>query len=162
MTRWDIICQPKDQGGLGVHNLEIQNQCLLSKWMFKLINEQCVWQDLLKRKYLGTKSITQVEWKQGDSHFLSGLMKVKSSFLNMGSWFINNGEQVRFWEDKWLGNSSLKDKYPSSYSIVRRKNSSVASVMSIVPLNVCFRRALVGQNLIRWHNLCVSVVHVNL
>jgi hypothetical protein len=32
LTRWDIICQPKDQGGLGVHNLEIQNQCLLSKW----------------------------------------------------------------------------------------------------------------------------------
>ncbi len=31
LTRWDIICQPKDQGGLGVHNLEIQNKCLLSK-----------------------------------------------------------------------------------------------------------------------------------
>ena len=118
LTRWDIICQPKDQGGLGVHNLEIQNQCLLSKWLFKLINEQSVWQDLLKRKYLGTKSITQVERKQGDSYFWSGLMKVKNYFLNMGSWFINNGEQVRFWEDKWLGNSSLKDKYPSLYSIV--------------------------------------------
>ena len=99
LTRWNIICRSKDQGGLGVHNLEIQNQCLLSKWLFKLINEQGVWQDLLKRKYLGTKSITQVEWKQGDSHFLSGLMKVKSSFLNMSSWFINNGEQVRFSED---------------------------------------------------------------
>jgi hypothetical protein len=89
-------------------------------------------------------------------------MKVKNYFLNMGSWFINNGEQVRFWEDKWLGNSSLKDKYPSLYSIVRRKNSSVVSVMSIVPLNVSFTRALVGQNLIRWLNLCASIVHVNI
>jgi hypothetical protein len=42
LTRWDIICQPKDQGGLGVHDLEIQNKCLLSKWLFKLINEQGV------------------------------------------------------------------------------------------------------------------------
>ncbi len=34
--------------------------------------------------------------------------------------------------------------------------------MSTVPLNVSFRRALVGQNLIKWHNLCASIVHVNL
>ena len=25
LTRWDIICQSKKQGGLGVYNLEIQN-----------------------------------------------------------------------------------------------------------------------------------------
>ena len=91
-----MICQPKDQGGLGVHNLEIQNQCLLSEWLFKLINEQGVWQDSLKRKYFNNQSLTQVERKYGDSHFWSDLMKVKYSFLTMGSWIVNNGEQVRF------------------------------------------------------------------
>jgi hypothetical protein len=40
LTKWNIVCQPKDQGGLGIQNLEIQNQCLLSKWLFKLINEE--------------------------------------------------------------------------------------------------------------------------
>ena len=47
----------------GVHNLEIQNKCLLSKWLYKLINKNGVWQDLLKRKYLYNKSITQVDRK---------------------------------------------------------------------------------------------------
>ncbi len=60
---------PQGPGGLGIHNLEIQNKCFLSKWLYKLINEEGVWQDLLKRKYLYNKSITQVEKKQGDSHF---------------------------------------------------------------------------------------------
>ena len=95
LTRWDVVCQPKDQGGLGIHNLEIQNKCLLSKWLFKLINEEGVWHDLLKRKYLYNKSITQVDRKQGDSYFLPGLMNVKSTFLNMGSWIVNNDEHVR-------------------------------------------------------------------
>lgn len=85
LTRWDIICQPKDQEGLGVHNLEIQNKCLLSKWLLKLINEEGVWQNLLKRKYLYNQSISQVNKKQDDSHFWSGLMKVKDNFLDMGS-----------------------------------------------------------------------------
>jgi hypothetical protein len=40
LVRWDIICQPKDQGGLGILNIDVQNRCLLSKWLFKLINEE--------------------------------------------------------------------------------------------------------------------------
>jgi hypothetical protein len=31
LTKWSIMCQPKDQGGLGIQNLEVQNECLLSK-----------------------------------------------------------------------------------------------------------------------------------
>ena len=75
-------------------------------------------------------------------------MKVKSTFLDMGSWIVNDGEQIRFWEDKWLGNLAFKDKFPSLYAIVRRKSSTVATVMGSVPLNVSFRRALVGQNIV--------------
>jgi len=60
----------RTNGGLGILNLDAQNKCLLSKWLFKLINEQGVWQTLLRRKYFGSKSLTQVEYLPGDS--LSG------------------------------------------------------------------------------------------
>lgn len=152
----------KNQGGLGVPNLQIQNQCLLSKWLFKLINEQSVWQDLLKRKYFNNKSLTQVNRKQGNSHFWAGFMKVKNTFLNMGFWIVNNGEQVIFWEDKWVGNYSFKDRYPSLYAIERRRNFLVANVMHSVSFNVSFRRALVAQNLTNSHNLYASIVHLHL
>jgi hypothetical protein len=48
LARWNIICQPKDQGELGIQNIDIQNQCLLSKWLFKLINENNLWQNIKK------------------------------------------------------------------------------------------------------------------
>jgi len=101
------LCQPKDQGGLGIKNLDIQNQCLLSKWLFKLINEDGLWQKLLKRKYIKDKPIGKVQKRPRDSHFWSGLMKVKDKFLNLASFQLNNGENIRFWEDKWLGNFTL-------------------------------------------------------
>jgi hypothetical protein len=28
----------------------------------------------------------------------------------MGSWIVNDGQQIRFWEDKWLGNIAFKDR----------------------------------------------------
>jgi hypothetical protein len=34
-----MMCQLKDQGGLGIQNLKVHNECLLNKWLFKLINE---------------------------------------------------------------------------------------------------------------------------
>ena len=65
------------------------------------------------------KSIKQVERKQGNSYFFSGLMKDRNMFLNMGSSIVNNGTQVRFLEDKWEGDCSFKDRFLSLYAIVR-------------------------------------------
>jgi len=43
LLKWSIICRPRDQGGLGIINLEIPNKCLLNKWLFKLTNEDDIW-----------------------------------------------------------------------------------------------------------------------
>jgi hypothetical protein len=70
LAKWNILCQPKEVGGLGIKNLHIQKRCLLSKWLFKLINEEGIWQNLLRKKYLKNETIAQVQKKPGDSHFL--------------------------------------------------------------------------------------------
>ena len=66
------MCTPKEKGGLGIMDLETQNKCLLSKWLFKLINEEGTWQQLLRNKYLAIKTITQVEKKLGIPSFGQG------------------------------------------------------------------------------------------
>ena len=64
-------------------DLEVQNKYLLSKWLFKLTNEDGIWQQILRNKYLKSKTLTQVEKKPGDLQFWSGLMSVrKKIFLN--------------------------------------------------------------------------------
>jgi hypothetical protein len=50
LTKQSIICKPKDQGGLGIIYLELHNQCLLSKWLFNLINKDGMWQQILRNK----------------------------------------------------------------------------------------------------------------
>jgi hypothetical protein len=54
-----MICRPKDQGGLGIEVLDIKNNCLLSKWLFKIINGEGMWQELLMRERpLGSSILT--------------------------------------------------------------------------------------------------------
>ena len=49
LSKWNLLCRPKEQGGLGIEVLELKNKCLLSKWLFKLLNEQDVWQELIHK-----------------------------------------------------------------------------------------------------------------
>jgi hypothetical protein len=37
LAKWSILCQPKDQRGLGIHDLHNKNIALLSKWLLKLL-----------------------------------------------------------------------------------------------------------------------------
>jgi hypothetical protein len=43
LANWSVVCRPKDQGGLGIHDLEVKNTSLLEKWLFKLLTEDGIW-----------------------------------------------------------------------------------------------------------------------
>jgi hypothetical protein len=37
LTKWSVVCHPKDQRRLGVHYLEVKNMNLLGKWLTRLL-----------------------------------------------------------------------------------------------------------------------------
>jgi hypothetical protein len=149
-------------GELGILDLETQNKCLLSKWLFKLFNEDGLWQNVLKRKYVKDKFLFQEGKCPGDSHFWAGVMEVKYLLLQHGKCKVNNGQQTRFWEDVWINKQPLMWLFPNLYRIVRNKGVSVASVLSSTPLNISFRRGLVGKRLSEWFRLVSIVLTINL
>jgi hypothetical protein len=117
---------------------------------------------MLKRKYIGTKALSQVTWKPGDSHFWAGLMATKNHFFRHGTFSIKDGSEIRFWEDRWLDGTPLREQYPALYSIVRYKNETIAKVMDNSPPNVTFRRDLLGQRLLDWNALLQRLANVHL
>jgi hypothetical protein len=75
---------------------------------------------------------------------------------------MNNGSQARFSEDIWLGQRPFCESYPQLFTIVRKPHATVQSVLSTLPFNLSFRRALVGDKLNEWQALVTNVAHVNL
>jgi hypothetical protein len=113
----------------------------------------------LKNKYLHKKTLAEVESKPTDSPFWKGLMKIMGAFFTRGKFVVGSGEGVRFWEDKWLGDQTLATQYPQLYNIVHRKHDTVANVMGSIPLNIGFRRRLIGD---KWAHLCQRLMMINL
>jgi hypothetical protein len=52
LADWVSVCSPKIQGGLGVLNLEVMNDSLLSKWLWNIENSNGLWQKIIASKYL--------------------------------------------------------------------------------------------------------------
>ncbi|KAE8716020.1 hypothetical protein F3Y22_tig00110156pilonHSYRG00217 [Hibiscus syriacus] len=47
-VNWNLVCQPFDEGGLGVLDLRLINRVLLGKWVWKFANEKdSLWKNLL-------------------------------------------------------------------------------------------------------------------
>jgi hypothetical protein len=70
--------------------------------------------------------------------------------------------KTRFWEDPWLGIQPLAEQYPSLFNIARNKNAIVADVMSLVPLNISFRRTLSHDKWRTWVHLLQHLMEVQL
>ena len=99
---------------LGILNLDLQNRCLLSKWLFKLANDDGVHQTLLSRKYLRSKIVTQVEHIPVTLIFcLDSCMSVKKDCLRFGKFNLGDGSQIRFSEDASLGDVAFMHQYSS-------------------------------------------------
>jgi len=53
MAKWEMVSRPKDLGGLGIINTRLMNDCLLMKWIWKILQESdTLWFKILKAKYV--------------------------------------------------------------------------------------------------------------
>ena len=62
-AKWSVVCRPKDQGGLGIHDLQVKNEALLSKWLFKQLPRDGVWKTFL----VGQQIVPRAYWKPSGS-----------------------------------------------------------------------------------------------
>jgi hypothetical protein len=133
--------------------LDLMNIALLSKWIWKLFNGSGLWQTILKEKYLRGKTLRQVSYRNGDSHFWQGLLEVKTLFLNCCKFQIGDGRSVSLWEDNWMGDFTLASSFPRLFAISLTPNITVRKAFDKGLGNMSFRRASVGAKQGMWADL---------
>ena len=109
MAKWSVVCHPKDQGGLGLQDLKVKNRTFLGKWIFKFLFEESISVQMCCLRLIGNLLI-HIFW--------AGHMATKKFVFPFVSFSIKDVLEIRFWEDKWLGNATLREQYPVFYNIV--------------------------------------------
>ncbi|KAF5460976.1 hypothetical protein F2P56_020808 [Juglans regia] len=105
LIKWENVCTPLSNGGLGLCNLRTFNKALLGKWLWRYHRERgALWREIVDVKY--------------------GSMQ--------GGWFaVGRGTQVSFWHDTWCGEVALKIAFPSRFRIAFDKDAIVADNMAL-------------------------------
>ena len=84
--------------------------------------------------------------------FLDEPDKSKTRFFKIRN-FHNKGWVSSKILGRQLGNSPLRDQYPQLYNLVRKKQDTVANVLSTQIPNISWRKDLVFSKLVMWNNL---------
>jgi hypothetical protein len=129
LVKWDKVCSPIDEGGLGIRNVRRFNQTLLGKWLWHFAHKEgSWWRSVLVAKY-------GADWGGWRSRKISGphgvgLWKfIRKGWQNFRSLFRfdpSEGSTIRFWDDVWFGDRSLKEEFPGLHIIASDEEASIA------------------------------------
>ncbi|RVW65596.1 putative ribonuclease H protein [Vitis vinifera] len=129
LIKWGIVCSHKKKGGLGIRDLTILNRALLCKWSWRFaVERDSYWKLIIGTKFgVGSGGWCTCGGREG---YGVGLWKEISKegllLLNNVSFSVGDGKRVRFWKDKWCGNTPLCEAYPSLFDLAVSKDAKVA------------------------------------
>jgi len=131
--KWETVCLPKDDGGLGVKDSNSFNLSLLGKWKWDLFQQQGeLWASVLESKYGGWRALNEATRDNTRSIWWRDLKKVaqhpqhEAVMKNTTLWKVGCGDKFRFRKDKWIGEEdSLLAKYSRMYSISVQQDKNI-------------------------------------
>jgi hypothetical protein len=149
MVAWVNVTTPKEKGGLGLKNMSIMNDALLTKHLHKLYNKEDVpWVHLVwNTYYIDGKAPHGSRGK--DSFWLKDLMKLTMHFRGIASTTIGPGE---LWEDVWNGHF-LSNELPRLFCFARNKKISIAHYLANLDIQHHFHIPLSHQALTELNQL---------
>jgi hypothetical protein len=153
MVNWPSVCRPKSSGGLGLLNSKKMNIALLSKWIWKLYQDDAsIWATIIRAKYRDADNLFEGSG-QGGSQFWKSLHKIKHFFKLGAKHLIGNGRRTFFWTDWWCQDRPIKEIFPDLFNICADPNISVAAALESGDLNIVFRRSLNPEGRRQWDEL---------
>jgi hypothetical protein len=106
------------------------NISFLCKWWWRLDNEDGLWQELIRAKYLKKYVVSNVSHKLGDSSVWTDLLKVKNIYLKGREVIIKNGKRILFWTDKWSPSGPICVKAPVLFELSTEKDVTMGEFQS--------------------------------
>lgn len=99
---WDIICLPREEGGLGLKNMINWNQAQLISHLLNVVTHKpSLWPSWINATVLKHKHFWTLKITTDCSRIWRKVLKHRSLALQFISFFIANGNNISLWFDPW-------------------------------------------------------------
>ena len=132
LVPWNEVCKPKKLGELGIDNILKRNKALLNG-CGGFHCSKSLWAEVIKSKYglrtnrWDTLEVSRVTCRSPWKFIAHCHEEVfKNVKLKVGK-----EDNIRFWEDCWVGDSKLVECFPLLYLVAHAHNASISSLRSM-------------------------------
>lgn len=110
LINWDLVCTPRQWGGLGAVNLEFRNLSLVMRWWWKIQTEpEGLWAyTAITLRAVQMQTDGPLVWTAKGSFFWHQLLKWKHIYHWSVTVKVGQGTMISFWYDTW-GKRPLRD-----------------------------------------------------
>jgi hypothetical protein len=146
---WEMVCLPKNEGGLGVINLRTQNEALLLKNLHKFFNQMDIpWVHLIWEKYYPHGKLPNHVRK--GSFWSRGILCLLDKFKGLASATVHSGRTTcQVWQDLWE-DSVPSQKFPELFYFAKNSPSQFFLSRKRNPCNtssslLCLSRLMISS-----------------
>jgi hypothetical protein len=130
---WDLVCLPKNEGGLGVIRLQTHNEPLVLKNLHKFYNKQDIpWVHLIWEKYYRSGKLPNHTMK--GSFWWRDNLRLLNLYKGLARVIVGAGNTCSLWLDQWEGQTPCRTM-PELFSFARNQFLSINKAKSILDLN---------------------------
>jgi hypothetical protein len=101
--RWELLLQPKSEGGLGFRDIHTFSLAMLAKQAWRLVkNLDSLCARMLQAKYFKNGTVLNATSSYGMSYTWGNILKGVQVLKNGIIWRVGNGKDINIWTDTWL------------------------------------------------------------
>jgi hypothetical protein len=151
LANWDLVTLKKEYGGLSIPNIREMNMALLASWIRRYnMDGDKLWKQIVDFKY-DTRNPNIFTCSTLDvSPFWKGVMWAANAARLGYKWKIGDGRMIMFWEDQWLGSTSLAIIFWEIYYICNQQRATVRDIWDGLELKLTFRRNFSPAMMEQW------------
>ena len=107
-VRWEELCKPKGEGGIGFKGLALFNDALLVKQAWRLLqNKNSLLYRVFKPRCFPNGTILEAPQSQTGSYAWRSLLKGRDVLMEGLRWRVGDGVSINVWRDLWLPSEFL-------------------------------------------------------
>jgi len=107
---WEVVCKPRQEGGLGLRCLKEANDVCCLKLIWKIVSHgNSLWGKWIEANLLKRRSFWSIKHSSSGSWIWRKLLKYREVASSLFKVEVKNGQTTSFWHDQWCALGRLSD-----------------------------------------------------